>query len=77
MNQWVLKPRLDTLTDSIVLMEGHRMMVSALKTRWSGTTGSTVIEWFKNDSLDYDVLYRTESYNSLLKITLGLQTRVE
>jgi hypothetical protein len=51
-NKWLLNPRIDELTDNVVLFyEPKRIMVGAMKGLWQNEGEQGVLEWFWNDTV--------------------------
>jgi hypothetical protein len=51
-NQWLIHPRIDELTDNVVLFdEPKRIMVGAMKGLWQTEGEKGVLEWFWNDTV--------------------------
>jgi hypothetical protein len=49
-NQWLLRPRIDTLVSNVVLIEDPKMPVEHIKMLWEREGEEGVLAWFRNDT---------------------------
>jgi hypothetical protein len=49
-NQWILKPRIDTIVDNVIFIEDPKVAVEHIKALWEQEGENGVLAWFWNDT---------------------------